>query len=234
MTDNMQDKPRTKENNQEEAKRKGLSKERENWSRLIIGDGNYQPTQLQTQVLFEYIADEKGRTPSQILIDSGKCPDNWWVWPRRYVGFMDWWNSLIDNVMSNQRLHDMYRALYRRALTHDTGAAKLIAQRFDPKYTERSHQDIRGVFAGYEPTEAQDSRERQRKALAGPVPGARAVLGSNGGITGVGPVSTCFTPCIHPIAGRKQREPEPGTPACNDETLDFKPVTKVDPPGGGL
>ncbi len=199
---------------------------------LLYGDGEFKPTLLMAQCVMEYIRQDSDDSPMTLLDKMGRARQNWYYWKKDYPGFSTWWNRVIEDVIKEEYLSGMYLQLLKRARTHDTGAAKLIAQRYDPKYTERSHQDIRGVFAGYEPTEAQDSRERQRKALAGP--GARAVLGSNGGITGVGPVSTCFTPCIHPIAERKQREPEPGTPACNDETLDFKPVTKVDPPGGGL
>jgi len=67
--------------------------------------------------------------------------------------------------ITDAHLAVMYLALQKRAITHDTGAAKLIAQRFDPKYTERSSQDNTHSFQGYSPSGASRSEERQRKAL---------------------------------------------------------------------
>ncbi len=138
-------------------------------------------------------------------------------------------NACVDEVagITDAHLTEMYLALQKRALTHDTGAAKLIAQRFDPKYTERSQQDIRGVFAGYEPTEAENSRARQRKALA-------VVEALPEPTQGVGHVYAGLARALHAQTHADTQHTEPGTPACNDKTLDFKPVTKVDPPGGGL
>ncbi len=193
---------------------------------LIFGSNEFSPSALMAQTLAEYITQEDNLLPHQILKKNGRARENWYIWSKR-KGFLDWWNGVIDGVFSKQRLGDLYSALYRRGLSNDTAAAKVFLQRYDPKYTERSQQDIRGVFAGYEPTEAQDSRERQRKALAvvEALPEPRQ---------GVGHVYAGLARALQAQAHADTQHIEPGTPACNDETLDFKPVTKVDPPGGGL
>ncbi len=144
-------------------------------------------------------------------------------------------NACVDEAagITDAHLTEMYLALQKRALTHDTGAAKLIAQRFDPKYTERSQQDIRGVFAGYEPTEAQNSRERQRKALVSQE-AALPVVELPEPTQGAGHVYAGLARAMQAQTHIDTQHTEHEQSAGNEETLDFKPVTKVDPPGGGL
>jgi len=74
-------------------------------------------------------------------------------------------NVAQEAAITDADLAQMYLSLLKRAGTHDTGAAKLIAQRFDPKYVERSSHDNKHAFAGYVPALADDSRTRQRNAL---------------------------------------------------------------------
>lgn len=142
---------------------------------IIFGDPNHTPTATQTQLLYNYITDEEGRTPTALLRAMGKTPENWWVWPKRYPGFLAWWNKCVNHVFSEYRLNDLYNALYRRGSKHDTAAAKIVIQRFDPRFTERTQGDQRHSFAGYEPKGADSSRDRQRKALRGQGQGIAAL-----------------------------------------------------------
>lgn len=229
---------------------------------LIFGTPNFTPTQLMTQTLHDYLLDEEGLTPQAILRKNGRADDNWWIWPKRHPGFLDWWNGIIEHYFAKHRLNDLYKALHKRGVTHDTQAAKIVIQRFDPRFTERSQADIRGVFAGYEPSEAEDSRERQRKALAKPVDSLPVVQGEeddqpllsdNGGmpanrthatardqtgdskpISGGCQVYGVSTPAIQAQSHDGQHEPGMDEQASDDKTLDFEPITKVDPPGGGF
>ena len=133
---------------------------------LIFGSPEHSPTALQTQLLYNYITDEEGRTPPQLLRAMGNAPHMWWVWPKRHPGFLKWWNTIIEHTFAAYRLNDIYNALCRRGVKHDTAAAKIVIQRFDPRFTERSTQDSRHTFGGYSPPAAARSEERQRKALA--------------------------------------------------------------------
>ena len=134
---------------------------------LIFGSKQFSPSALMAQTLAEYITQEDNLLPHQILKKNGRARENWYIWSKR-KGFLDWWNGVIDGVFSKQRLGDLYSALYRRGLNNDTAAAKIFLQRYDPKYTERSQQDQRLSFQGYEPAAEADARDRMRKALTKP------------------------------------------------------------------
>lgn len=200
----------------------------------MLGDKEYTPTQLQTQTLLAYLQDDQSRSPAIILDKTGHSRDNWWKWLVRYPNFLAWWNRTIERVFTDQRLNDLYQALYRRGMQQDTAAVKLLMQRFDPKYTERSTQDHRVGFAGYEPAAADDSRERQRKALAKQVQAlpdrthANACdhKGHAGLITGGVEVSPGSTAPIHAQSQSAEHAQD------IDNILDIEPESKVDPPGG--
>lgn len=133
---------------------------------LLFGRGDFAPTGNMCRLVVEFMADDQNRSPMQILRDQGHAKWNWYKWQKEYPGFLAWWNTIIEDTVKDEHLSRLYLSLYKRALTHDTGAAKLIAQRYDPKYTERTQQDQRHTFAGYEPEADADARERMRKALA--------------------------------------------------------------------
>lgn len=133
---------------------------------LIFGSATFTPTQLMTQTLHDYLGDEEGLTPQAILRKNGRSADNWWLWPKRHKGFTEWWNGIINNICSEHKIHDLYKALYKRGLSNDTAATKIFLQRYDKNYVERTQQDQRLSFQGYEPADADSSRDRQRKAIA--------------------------------------------------------------------
>ncbi len=203
---------------------------------LLFGRGDFKPTGNMCRLVVEFMADEENRSPMQILRDQGHAKWNWYKWQKEYPGFLAWWNTVIEDTIKDEHLSRLYLSLYKRALTHDTGAAKLIAQRFDLKYTERSQADIRGVFAGYEPAAADDSRERQRKALAKPAESlpdrTRANACDHKGhtelITGGVEVLPGSTAPIHAQSQSAEHVQD------IDNTLTSEPITKVDPPGGGF
>lgn len=203
---------------------------------LIFGSPNHEPTALQTQLLYNYITDEEGKTPTALLREMGKAPEMWWIWPKRHPGFLDWWNTIIEHVFAKHRLNDLYKALHKRGVTHDTQAAKIVIQRFDPRFTERSQADIRGVFAGYDPPAADRSRERQRKVLAKQVESLPDRTHANAcdhkGHTELieGVVEPCpqSTPAIQAQSQSAEHVHD------MDSMLEIEPITKVDPPGGGF
>ncbi len=221
---------------------------------LIFGIGDYEPTLLQSQLILEYITDEEARTPPQILRAMGKAPESWWQWPKRHPGFLKWWNAIVEHVFAEHRLNDLYNSLYKRGRMQDTAAAKIVIQRFDPRFTERNQTDSRHSFAGYEPAAAARSEERQRKALAEQVQGPQIASGStidalpipeqppieapiepNGPVDAITGVDQPCAPNTHAIQAQSQsNEHEQAGQAGNDHTPDTEQETRVDPPGVGL
>ena len=220
---------------------------------LLYGYGDFEPTGIMCRVITEYMRQETDYSPMQILERQGHRRQNWYFWQRDHPDFLTWWNKVIENVIKEEYLSGMYLQLIKRAGTHDTGAAKLIAQRYDPKYTERSQQDTRHSFQGYEPKAAEDSRERQRKALAEqsqalPVvevdarealpeaPPSNAVAPDENThpepMSPIAPLSPPSTPALQAQSQSAEHvEPEPA-PVDNDKTLDSKPITQQDPGRG--
>ncbi len=132
---------------------------------LLFGQDNFEPTIIMCKLVIEYIRQDTDLSPMLMLKEMGHARQNWYLWQQEYPGFLQWWNRVIEDVIKEEYLSGMYLQLLKRARTHDTGAAKLIAQRYDPKYTERTTTDSRHSFAGFEPAAAARSEERQRKAL---------------------------------------------------------------------
>lgn len=141
----------------------------------------------------------------------------------------------------------------------DTAAAKIVIQRFDPRFTERNTTDSRHSFAGYEPAAAARSEERQRKAIADQSQGppvlqgdARDMLpvdaiagidhvrthrdnkGDTDAITGVGPVCPTSTPAIQAQSPCNAQEPAGQGHDDNDKTPPIEPETASGGAGGGL
>lgn len=223
--------------------------------RLLFGQGEFTPTANMCRLVVEYIAQPEDLSPMQILKKQGHAKQNWYQWQQSHPGFLQWWNAVIEDVIRDEHLSGLYLQLMKRARTHDTGAAKLLMQRFDIKYTERSQQDNRLSFQGYDPPAADRSRERQRKALAEqaqalpvvevdarealpePIPSNADAPDDNtptGAIRGDAPLSTPSTPALQAQSQSIEHEqPEPMPPS-NDETLDIKPITQQDPQGGDL
>ncbi len=221
---------------------------------LLFGRGDFKPTGNMCRLVVAFMADEENLSPMLILQKQGHAKWNWYKWQKEYPGFLKWWNTVIEDTIKDEHLSRLYLSLFKRALTHDTGAAKLIAQRYDPKYTERSQSDQRHSFQGYDPPAADESRERQRKALAKQRnTREQGLLTDNGGspdnhthatarddkpaagpITGVAPAYPGITRAIQ--AQSQSAEHTQGIDAAlsNDNTLDSEPITKVDPPGPGL
>ncbi len=130
----------------------------------ILGNSDYMPTMLQSRILWLVMNCEVGKSVTQIMIDNGHNPDLWFKWKIRYPGFEKWFKDSVHVVFKDQ-IPILWNALFRRAKTHDTGAAKLCVQRFDPEFTERSSTDNKHTFAGFTPGNADKSRERERKAI---------------------------------------------------------------------
>ncbi len=223
---------------------------------LLFGQDGFQPTAIMCRVAVDYIRQETDLSPMQILEKQGHMRQNWYFWQRDHAEFMPWWNRVIEDIFKQEYLSGMYLQLLKRARTHDTGAAKLIAQRFDPKYTERTQQDQRHVFAGYEPALADESRERQRKIMAEQdiqpaLPGtaehaqsyaelrrqAQAVQQGTGQpmTADTGGVATYCTPG-NTTHTQTSSEPETGARQGqdNDVSMDLEQETGVAPPGGPL
>ncbi len=181
------------------------------------------------RLVVAFMADDKNRSPMQILRDQGHAKWNWYKWQKEYPGFLLWWNIVIEDTIKDEHLSRLYLALHKRALTHDTGAAKLIAQRFDPKYVERSSQDQRMSFKGYEPAAADSSRARQRKVLAERA--SKLLPAAPGPEQG---------PEVAEASQHTIDQPKPAQASTRsaehmqdiDKTLDSEPITKVDPGAG--
>ena len=206
---------------------------------LLFGRGDFTPTGLMARLVVTFMAEEESLSPMQVLAKMGHAKWNWYKWQQEQPGFLDWWNTVIEETIKDEHLARMYLSLFKRALTHDTGAAKLIAQRFDPKYTERSQQDIRGIFAGYEPTEAQNSRERQRKALASPQDAPQLTITAlpipehpPEAQQGVGHVYAGLARAMQAQSHADTQHTEHEQPASNGTSLDFKPITPTEGAGG--
>ena len=236
-----------------------LLKNEDKLTLLLFGQGDFMPTANMCRLVIDYIRQDEDLSPMRLLVEQGHSRQNWYLWQNEYPGFLKWWNRVIEDVIKEEYLSGMYLQLLKRARTHDTGAAKLIAQRYDPKYTERSQQDQRVSFQGYDPPAAEDSRERQRKALAkrgqslpGDQPDAReqGLLPNEGDnhtcataradspdtklITGVAPVYPGITPAIQAQSLSEEHVSAMDAALSDDNTLDFEPIPKVDPPGGGF
>ncbi len=130
----------------------------------ILGNSDYTPTMLQARILWLVMNCEVGKSVTQIMIDNGHNPDLWFKWKIRYPGFEKWFNDSTTAVFKD-KVPILWNALYRRAVLHDTQAAKLCIQRFDPDFTERSSTDSKHTFAGFTPGNADRERERMRKAI---------------------------------------------------------------------
>ncbi len=141
----------------------------------------------------------------------------------------------------------------------DTAAAKIVIQRFDPRFAERSTQDQRHTFGGYEPAAADRSRERQRKALVDRAETSPVVQGvtrealpepalqpnspdctratahvhnpASRAITGVGQVYAGLARALQAQSEHDDHHPGTPTPAGNDKTLDSEAGTQQDPGG---
>ncbi len=116
----------------------------------LFGIDEFSPTLLQCQALIAFAESTKNETVPQILKQLGHDRTGWYRWQKQ-PGFLNWWNECIERSFKASDLMRMYKAMLNRAIVHDTAAGKIIAQRFDPKYTERSSTDTRHTFAGYVP-----------------------------------------------------------------------------------
>jgi len=217
---------------------------------LLFGNGTFKPTANMCRLVVGYIRQETDLSPMLMLKEQGHARQNWYLWQQEYPGFLQWWNRVIEDVIKEEYLSGMYLQLLKRARTHDTGAAKLIAQRYDPKYTERSQTDSRHSFAGYEPASAARSVERQRKALTEQAQGLQDGPGSTIDVLpmpeyppiagdsvsapeptiGVGPVSPTPT---HAIQAQSQGNIEPQEQASNDENADTEQIKPIEGGAGG-
>ena len=132
---------------------------------LLLGLGDFKPTVFQAQAVYLFLSQTEAipihRIVGQITYDASL----WYKWKKK-PGFMEWFDKVCHSTFSKEKLLDVHAAVYRRALGNSPADAKLFLQRFDPAYTERSQHDQRVSFAGYEPAAADDSRARQRKAIA--------------------------------------------------------------------
>ncbi len=130
-----------------------------------LGDENFKPSTLQGRTLHLYLKDEKGLSPGMLIKSQGSQYSLWYKW-RKNKKFCTWWDAAITKVYTNERLFNLYNAMYRRALTHDTAAAKIIIQRFDLEFTERSSSDSKHSFPGFTPGNGNAERARERMAEA--------------------------------------------------------------------
>lgn len=224
---------------------------------MLLGLGEYTPTVKQAQAVYLFITSETPKPIHQIVGDITYDASLWYKWKKK-PGFLQWFEKVCHTTFSTEKLLDVHAQIYRRALGNSPADSKLFMQRFDPLYTERTQQDNRVTFGGYEPSAADDSRERQRKALAEqgespPVlqqvtrvdprdqplepdtPGCadadtRAQTPASGATGGVAP------PCTHnPHALQVQsqcNEDQDSTQSHddNDKTLDSEPITPTRPP----
>ncbi len=102
----------------------------------------------------------------EVVVGVGACRQNIESW-RRKKGFEEWRQAAVRSLITKdglERVHINLQAQAERG--RDSSIMKLYLQRFDPEYVERSSQDQRLSFKGYEPAGADRSRDRQRKVLA--------------------------------------------------------------------
>ena len=207
---------------------------------LLLGLGGFKPTVFQAQAVYLFLSQTDNQPIHRIVGEITYDASLWYKWKKR-AGFMEWFDKVCHSTFSSDKLLDVHAAVYRRAMGNSPADAKLFLQRFDKNYTERSQSDQRHSFQGYDPPAADESRERQRKALAKQAPGTYAddqmllpvVHTPTEPDTGVVPASTTPTP---PHTQSQSAEHVVGMDAAlsNDNTLDSEPITKVDPPGPGL
>jgi len=131
---------------------------------LVNGILGFVPTAGMTRLLTAYIYDNpKELRPTQLLPKIGMTRENWYNW-KTDKKFMEWWIQVQYDTIA-LKLPDLYRSLYERGQINDTAAAKLVIQRFDPEFRERSESDQKHTFPGYTPP-AQDAinRSKQRES----------------------------------------------------------------------
>lgn len=214
---------------------------------LLLGMGGYKPTVFQAQAVYLFLISTENKPIHQIVGDITYDASLWYKWKKK-PGFMEWFDKVCHSTFSTEKLLDVHAAVYRRAMGNSPADAKLFLQRFDKNYVERTQQDQRLSFQGYEPADADSSRDRQRKAIASrelalPVPqdGSGSTIRAlpipkdhpTQAIQGVGAVYAGLARAIQAQVQQPQGITE-HTRKDNDISADSKPITQAGTPGGGF
>ena len=142
---------------------------------LVAGIPGFSPSAGMINCAYHYIYEnDDNKKPTDILTRIGLVKQNWYDWKENPL-FLKWWESVQLETIRLQ-IPSLYRSLLKRGEISDTAAAKIVIQRFDKEFKERSEADNSHTFPVYSPEEQDYLKEiagrYKRKIAAGPQEGA--------------------------------------------------------------
>jgi len=129
----------------------------------LVATKEFEPTGLQIQTLCGFLSainDIEDVSPLKVLTSLGRANTNWYNWIKT-KGFLEWWNTAVEEYFSGQGLKEVHKSIYRNALGNSAQDRKLFLERFDGDYKPASKVELE-AYPGHRPPDGAIERSKAR------------------------------------------------------------------------